>query len=275
MEHKNLAVMFTDIQGFTAKTSDSTRQETSALLAKNEETTSIVSSEFGGKIIKNTGDGFLVVFDSPTNAVACGVKIQERVREHNESPEEGKFKLRIGISSGDVIIRDHDVFGTPVNLAARVCAAGAAGRVYLTQSVYLAMNRNEIPVVYVGNKKLKGISERTKLYKVGKKGRLGFLYGISVREVFVLTRLKYILVVLAFLIMFSLLASVVRDILEMKGVPGFEFSSTPPPVASPTPRPSGILTPTPVAQEEPGPTPRDPKDRKTPPGKVKGEGDVD
>jgi hypothetical protein len=162
-----------------------------------------------------------------------------------------------------------------VNLAARVCAAGAVGSVYLTQSVYLAMNRNEIPVVYVGNKKLKGISEKTKLYKVGKKGMFGFLYGISFRDSFVLTRLKYILVVLAFLIMFSLLASVVRDILEMKGVPGFMSTPAPSSFPSPTPRPSGVSTSTPAAVSEPSPTPRDPKDRKTPPGKVKGKEDVD
>lgn len=170
MRAKNLAVMFTDMESFTAKTSKRSRIQIDLLISAHQKFTENAVSDFSGLIIKNLGDGYLIVFDSPTNAVLCATTLQNEIKKYNnESPRHGRFKLRVGIASGDVIIRGGDVFGEPVNLAARILGISEVGSVYFSQSVFLSMNKNEIPVLDLGEMELKGIPEKTKVYRVGKK----------------------------------------------------------------------------------------------------------
>ena len=72
----------------------------------------------------------------------------------------------MGINSGEVSIKNGDVFGEPVNIASRIEGIAEPGEVYFTDSVYLAMNKNEIPSAEVGKRHLKGIAEMVTVYKV-------------------------------------------------------------------------------------------------------------
>jgi adenylate cyclase len=69
-------------------------------------------AEHRGRIVKNTGDGFLAEFPSVVVAVRCAVEIQRGMADREpEAPEERRIRFRIGINLGDVIVEEHDIFG--------------------------------------------------------------------------------------------------------------------------------------------------------------------
>jgi len=167
VETKNLTIMFTDIKGFTKETSVKKREDIEIFLDLHEKLVSPIFKEFKGRIVKTIGDAFMVVFHSPTNAVLCGMKIQDELKKYNKDPKnEEKFEIRIAINSGEVHLRGNDVFGEAVNIASRIEGIAETNEIYFTESVYLAMNKNEIPSAEIGHRKLKGIAEEIKVYKV-------------------------------------------------------------------------------------------------------------
>lgn len=167
METRVLTVMFTDLKGFTERTSTQSRDELNYLLDTQDTLIRPIIEKYGGTIVKTIGDAFMVTFESPTNAVHCGVDIQDALREHNtDTHAEHQLHLRMGINSGEVSLKNGDVFGEPVNIASRIEGIAEPGEVYFTDSVYLAMNKNEIPSAEVGKRHLKGIAEMVTVYKV-------------------------------------------------------------------------------------------------------------
>ncbi len=112
MKTKHLTIMFTDIKGFTYKTSLSSREQLKIYLELHDNLVRPIFERYSGKVIKTIGDAFLVVFDSPTNAVLCGIKIQDVLDEHNKkASKEDKLEVRVAINSGEVGIKNDDVFG--------------------------------------------------------------------------------------------------------------------------------------------------------------------
>lgn len=167
MASRVLTVMFTDIKGFTERTSQSSRIELRDMLKEHEDLLLPVLADFDGRVVKTWGDAFVVVFESPTNAVLCGVMMQDRLRERNSGlPESGRLEVRVAINTGEVVERDADVFGEAVNIAARIEGITEASEIYFTESVYLAMNKAEVPSSEVGLRRLKGVPEAIKVYKV-------------------------------------------------------------------------------------------------------------
>src|SRR5438270_5816488 len=77
-------------------------------------------NEHRGRIVKNTGDGFLAEFASVVDAVRCAVEVQRGMTERNAAtPQNERIEFRVGINLGDVIAEEHDIFGHGVNVAAR------------------------------------------------------------------------------------------------------------------------------------------------------------
>src|ERR687891_39552 len=88
-----------------------------------------------GRVVKTTGDGFLVEFASPVEAVRCAIEIQEEIgRDRHADSTDGL--LRIGINLGDVIADGDDIYGDGVNVAARLEGLAKPGRICISQSVY-------------------------------------------------------------------------------------------------------------------------------------------
>lgn len=167
MSSKVLSIMFTDIKGFTERTSAGSREDLVGLLKKHDSLLIPVINKFSGTVIKTIGDAFLVTFDSPTNAVLCGVMIQQNLRDYNAGRPDGeKIFIRVSVNMGEVEVRDGDVFGEAVNIAARLEGVTEASEIFFTESVYLAMNKAEVPSSEVGSFRLKGIPEAIKVYRV-------------------------------------------------------------------------------------------------------------
>lgn len=167
METKTLTIMFVDLAGYTARSAQTTREHMIETLDTYNELVRPIFPQYGGEIVKEIGDAFMASFESPTNAVLCGIHLQHVMLEHNRHQDPRKrLHIKIAINTGEVHIRDNDVFGDAVNIASRIEKLTKADRIYFTESVFLAMNKNEASIGFVGARKLKGIPRPVKIYTV-------------------------------------------------------------------------------------------------------------
>ncbi len=167
MRTETLAIVFTDLKGYTATTSQQTHKENAALLKQVERVVEPVVKAFNGRVVKSIGDAYMLVFRSPTEAVQCAMAVQDRLHQHNDAggSEEERIQLRIAMNIGEVRVHRGDVFGEPVNIAARVEGVTPAGEIYLTEALYLTMNRSDTSIERVGDYELKGIPEPVTVYR--------------------------------------------------------------------------------------------------------------
>jgi class 3 adenylate cyclase len=113
----------------------------------------------GGTEVKNLGDGLMVMYSSPSRALAGAVGMQQAVEGHNRSGKE-PLGVRIGLSAGEATEEDDDYFGDPVVEAARLCAAAQGGQILAADLVRLMVGRHATQTfVEVGELELKGLPE--------------------------------------------------------------------------------------------------------------------
>lgn len=165
---KTLTVMFTDIAGFTRHTGTVSRDAMMKRLAHHNALLMPIVAHFDGRIVKSIGDALMVLFESPTNALQCGMLMQHRLRERNTTvPPDEQIEIKVSLNTGEVSVTDDDVFGDPVNVAAKIEKATQPGEIYFTEATFLAMNKAEVPNTFVKAFRPRGAqSEEIKLYKV-------------------------------------------------------------------------------------------------------------
>ena len=117
---ETLTVMFLDIVSYTKTTSQLSREEVNRLHEVFEDMVLPIFDRYSGKVVKDTGDGFLVAFKSPTNAVLCGMELQDALYEYNELNPKHPLKVRVADHTGEVIKRKNDIYGEAINIAARI-----------------------------------------------------------------------------------------------------------------------------------------------------------
>jgi adenylate cyclase len=121
-----------------------------------------------GRIIKTTGDGILVEFQSVTEALRCAVDFQERMARRNRDMSASRALLyRIGINLGDVIVEEDDIFGDGVNVAARLESIAEPGGICISGAVYDQVG-DRLPIGYedLGEQHVKNISRAIRVYRV-------------------------------------------------------------------------------------------------------------
>ena len=115
------AILAADICGLSApmeKNEEGTLQQVKAL---QREVLKPKLKERGGRMVKTTGDGFLVEFGSPSEALRCALEVQQEMNKAD-------LRLRIGVNLGEIIIEDDgDIYGDDVNIAARLQALAEPG----------------------------------------------------------------------------------------------------------------------------------------------------
>lgn len=162
-----LTIMLVDIESYVKTTSHLKRESFNKFHDIFDDLSISVFKKYGGKIIKKIGDSFLVTFKSPTDSVLCGIELQNTfVRYNKGSNLRRPIRIRIVLHTGEVILRNKDIYGDAVNLIARIEGMVEAGHVYFTESVFLAMNKNEIPFLFLGSKRIKGLPYPIKLFRV-------------------------------------------------------------------------------------------------------------
>jgi TolB-like protein len=129
-------------------------------------------AEHGGRIVKNTGDGFLAEFPSAVEAVRAAMQFQTRMHELTiDEAEDNRLALRVGINIGDVIVEQHDIFGDGVNIAARLESIAEPGGICISSSAYDHV-RGKVGVEFadLGEQNLKNIALPVRAYEVGQYG---------------------------------------------------------------------------------------------------------
>ena len=129
MERRLAAILAADVVGYSRLMAVDEKGTHARLKALRQDFIEPKIAEHHGRIVKLMGDGALVEFASVVDAVECAVAIQNGAAERQaELPEDQRIAFRIGINIGDIIIEDDDIYGDGVNIAARLEAAGPAGR---------------------------------------------------------------------------------------------------------------------------------------------------
>lgn len=167
MKSSNLAIVFVDIAGFTERTGSQSRRESAAWLKRYEELLVPLVRALGGRRIKAIGDAYLCTFVSPTNALLFGMACQDRLYAYNQqAPEDERIEIRVAVNVGEVREHRGDVYGEPVNIAARLENLTPVGEIWFTEAVYLAMTKSEVPSEEVGMRALKGIRDEVRLFRI-------------------------------------------------------------------------------------------------------------
>src|SRR6516165_5781579 len=131
------AILAADVAGYSRLVGADEEGTLERLKALRRELLDPKIAEHKGRIVKTTGDGFLVEFGSVVDAVRCAVAVQRAMPERNTSvASDSRIELRIGINLGDVIVEPDDLYGDGVNIAARIEALAEAGGVLVSNTVY-------------------------------------------------------------------------------------------------------------------------------------------
>jgi len=116
-----VAILAADLAGYSRLMSVDEEGTHETLKAHLRELVDPKIAEHRGRIVKNTGDGFLAEFPSVVDGVRCAVEVQRGMTERNAgTPPQKRIEFRVGINVGDVIVEEHDIFGDRVNVAARL-----------------------------------------------------------------------------------------------------------------------------------------------------------
>jgi TolB-like protein/class 3 adenylate cyclase len=166
-ERRLVAIMFTDLVGYSALTQQN-EALAMELLEQHRSMLRPLFEKHSGREIKTTGDGFLIEFSSPLNAVNCAIEIQGNLHSHNlTAPEERKIDIRIGIHLGEVEERDGDIYGDGVNVAARIEPLAETGGICITDAIYPHVSSKiQLPIESIGTPELKNIQIPVEVYRI-------------------------------------------------------------------------------------------------------------
>ncbi len=158
-------ILFTDVEGSTALTQRLGDAKARDLLREHERITREALAVHAGSEVKTMGDGFMTSFGSATKALECAIAIQRAFAAHNESTDE-PIRVRIGLNAGEPIAEDEDLFGTAVNMAARICSNAEGGPILAPIVVRELVAGKGFLLSGVGETELRGFEDPVRLYDV-------------------------------------------------------------------------------------------------------------
>ncbi|HJP78198.1 MAG TPA: adenylate/guanylate cyclase domain-containing protein [Pseudonocardiaceae bacterium] len=138
MSTQVMVVGFADIVGFTSTTRHANVEELSVLLEGFEENAAEAIAEFHGRVVKTVGDEVLFVADTARDAARIAVRLADP-----ERAEDGLPTLRVGLAMGPVLSRFGDVYGSTVNVAARLTALAKPGKILVDRTVAAQLEEDE------------------------------------------------------------------------------------------------------------------------------------
>jgi class 3 adenylate cyclase len=156
-------ILFTDVEGSTSLTARLGDHDARTVLREHERLVREALRAHGGDEVKTLGDGFMAAFGSARQALACATAIQRAATAHAASGVLA-VRVRIGLNAGEPIAEDADLFGTAVNLAARIAGAATGGEILVANVVrelaagkgFVFEDRGELP--------LRGFAEPVRAY---------------------------------------------------------------------------------------------------------------
>jgi class 3 adenylate cyclase len=128
------AIMFTDIVDSTMMTTRLGDRMAIELVRAHDSLVRRRLSEFNGREVKHLGDGIMASFAATSDAVECASAIQQDFDRYNHGNSE-PIHVRIGMDCGEPVEDSNDLFGTTVQLAARLCAAASSDQILVSENI--------------------------------------------------------------------------------------------------------------------------------------------
>src|SRR5512132_4116172 len=154
------AIVAADVAGYSRLMHSDEEATHAKLTALLMDAVNPAIAEHGGRIVKNTGDGFLAEFPSAVEAVRAAMLFQTRVHELTTGDaEDRRIAFRVGINIGDVIVEPHDIFGDGVNIAARLEGVAEPGGICISASAHdQVLGKIAAEFIDLGEQRLKNIA---------------------------------------------------------------------------------------------------------------------
>jgi class 3 adenylate cyclase len=153
-------VLFTDIVASTERAAELGDRRWRELLGVHDDLAARLVEQWGGRVVKTTGDGLLATFDGPGRAIACAVALRDQLGDID-------VQIRAGLHAGEVELReDDDVGGIAVHIAARIVAEASPGEVLVSRTVRDLVAGSDHRLEDRGTSQLKGVDGDWQLFAV-------------------------------------------------------------------------------------------------------------
>lgn len=165
-QSQTAVVMFTDIVGSTDFAQTHGNEKALQQVRAHDQLIAYAFDQQKGTVVKHTGDGVMASFFTSAEAVRAAILIQKGAVAHTRAHPELPVRLRVGISDGKAIRENDDLFGSAVQLAARLCAAAQPEQIIVAQAVVKGCEGAGVGFFSAGQKQLKGFPEPLELFGV-------------------------------------------------------------------------------------------------------------
>lgn len=172
MQRRLAAFLCADVAGYT-RLMGSDERGTLRLLTSHREIADREVEQHGGRIANTAGDSFLAEFPNAVDAVQCALNIQDRIAGVNEAVlADRRVAFRIGVHVGEAMVRNGDLFGDGVNIAARLESLAQAGSLCLSGAAHEYVHR-VLPLVFedLGLQAVKNVAAPIRAYLVHPPGQ--------------------------------------------------------------------------------------------------------
>lgn len=159
-------IFFTDMVGSTNMTQEKGDFAVQELVRRHNAIVRSALAEHGGREVKHTGDGIMATCPTAASAVQACTDIQRAIQSFNATNPMIPLEVRIGVNAGEMIVEENDVFGTTVQMAARICAAAKPRQILVSQAVRDLASSRADSLKSVGQATLKGFKDPVLLFEV-------------------------------------------------------------------------------------------------------------
>ena len=159
-------ILFTDIVGSTALTRKFGDEAVMELIHLHDSIVRGALKDLGGREIKHLGDGIMASFVSAASAVKCATRVQKDVTSHGRENEDRAIKVRVGIAAGEPVEHHDDLFGSTVQLAARLCAHAEPEEILVSNVVAELCQGKVLPFQDPRELDLKGFDQPVRAHAV-------------------------------------------------------------------------------------------------------------
>src|SRR5436190_19403758 len=167
LERKLVAILAADVEGYS-RMMEIDEEGTLAILSAHRAITDELIAQHGGRIFNTAGDSVLAEFASVFAAVDCAIDMQRELAISNKPLDEARrLRFRIGINVGDVMVKDGDIFGDGVNIAARLEGLAEPGGICISRGVR-DHSRHKLPHTFedLGEQAVKNIAQPIRCFRL-------------------------------------------------------------------------------------------------------------
>lgn len=157
----SVTVLFIDLARYTAMTEAMGDLAAATVIERFSDLVREAASGYDGRVLKQVGDEFMLVFRDSPSAISCGLSVMAMTAREAQFPD-----VRLGAHAGPALYREGDYVGATINLAARVTSEAERGQFLVTESMKLADPDGTVSFVSVGLRSMKNVGEPVELFEV-------------------------------------------------------------------------------------------------------------